>query len=412
MRPVTNRRGRTRGWLGRLGVLSLALAVMSAGGDLLAVWYLRSFRGTWTTRAASQHRRPPRGRAAVVSGRSLDGNAAPRYLAALATIRSRARKGTAKLRPMAAKGFAADPAVAERLLEEQCGEIPRIDAALRSAFCDWRLGETAKMRGGFEYFSESRLVADCLTLNAQQLESRRDWTGAAQRYLEATYFAADLGAGDVLMNMAGISVASESLSALGRLAASTRPESPALDEVLQGLAGLRDSLPSLSNGLHFESPRLATLLALQERSRIARLPGFRGFPWHALEAWRLYRDGVRLNRLLELDDEDKPVLWDSIVGALEDRSAGFREGWPYLREALPASARLRRLYDSVVVAFMLRDWHRSRGSYPTTLANLSLPAEPARFSYTQTGGGTGYKLGSSGATGGEASESTTFEAKP
>jgi hypothetical protein len=322
------------------------------------------------------------------------------------------RRATNDGRPVRAalgNGIAEDPGAALEALANQCGQLSAIREALRSAYCDWQLGDDLSEPGTFSLFRESRLAADCLALDGQRKEHEGDWAGAALSYLEEIAFAGDLGTGDLLMARAGMAVAEDGLDRLGTLAASPAGEGTDLSGASRQLEEIAQQLPSVATGFQVERLRLAAALAAEERAQLVQRSGLLRFPWRAVVAWRLSRGEALLKRLQEAINCEDAARWNQAIGDLERASNLVRQGFPYLREAWGASRRLSQRQLAVLLTFRLRDWRARNGSYPTTLSELGLPSSFSAIRYSGTDDGNGYQIWSDEPSGAEEGHRVLFE---
>ncbi|MBI3370302.1 MAG: hypothetical protein HY017_00915 [Betaproteobacteria bacterium] len=199
-------------------VLAILLLVPGVAAYFWAGQSIGRLEETWKAEAVAERAAAAKKRRPVLRGEARKGvNAVPEYEALLAKIE--ADKGAPGSLAQAANSPRAplDPGVAA-YLERHRAEVAAIREAVRADGCDWKIEWERGAEIRFPNLLVAGRLADLLIVEGHERAFAGDARGAAERYLDAARFAADIGeaAGVISVNLGG-ALSDRAYEAVGRL---------------------------------------------------------------------------------------------------------------------------------------------------------------------------------------------------
>lgn len=379
--------------LRRAAAVALAVAIAARiGSEAWGRVALAGYRSRQAPeRAAIDQQRAARERP-LVSEPALDEDAWPRYRKLIDDLRAD-REGLPSLQDLMGSGepdpFAPTPARAKAVLDSRRAEVASLREAVRCRRCVPEVIDSPSAR--IPSLLGVRHLAVLAGLEGNERAAAGDLEGAAQRYLEIVRVGGDIGDGNLIHGLVGISVEDRGLRALGRLVRSGRCSATLVDRMRRVLAELREHRTSLSACLRNERRMMAGLeqgLDLVSPEAPLILPAV--IPYRALAA-RAQQVADRISRRHEeVLAQDELEGWRRLV-AETDAEAG--NSWnPYMRiltgyTALDTSGtfslrffltarRQVALFRLVEAGLLLEDEKRLHGRYPDDASGFALPKDP------------------------------------
>lgn len=380
---------------------SAALAVAIAARIGSEVWgrvALAGYRSRQAPeRAAIDQQRAVRERP-LVSEPALDEDGWPRYRRLIADLRAD-REGLPPLQDLIGSGepdpFAPTPARAKAVLDSRRAEVASLREAVRCRHCVPDVIDSPSAR--IPSLLGIRHLAILAGLEGNERAAAGDLEGAVQRYLEIVRVGGDIGDGNVIHGLLGITVEDRGLRALGRLVRSGRCSAALVDRARRVLAELREHRTSLSacvrngrrmmagleQGLDIVSPDAPLILpavvpyralaarAQQVADRISRRHE-EVLAQDDLEGWR---------RLVAETDAEAGNSWNPFLRILTGYTALDTGGTYSLRFFLTARRQLA-LFRLVEAGLLLEDEKRLHGRYPDDASGLALPRDPLALDQT------------------------------
>ena len=201
-----------------LVVIALVLMVLGAGAYVWAGWGIARFEQAWRAEIAAERAAAADKRRPVLRGEPRPGvNAAPEYEVLIAKIYADSSATGALTQAAKAPPGPLEASVATDL-DRHRAQVAAVREAVRADRCDWKIE--------WERGAEIRLpklvpacrLADLLIIQGHERALAGDARGAAERYLEAARFAADMGeaAGLISVNF-GAAISDRAYEAVGRL---------------------------------------------------------------------------------------------------------------------------------------------------------------------------------------------------
>lgn len=338
---------------------------------------------------AANYRRP------IVVGTPLPQNAVTKYRTAFANLKTLSKDTSTQSGTLVNQGITVDLATAHSFLAAQCGEVrtPEFRDALRCTRCDWQLGSASDIVGVGALF-----LGNCLVLSGHSNGGVREWRRSAQSYVEALSFACDLGQGDFMTNLFGITVATAALRGLTQLVESAGDDTAFLQHVSRLLSDVADRLPSMSTGIRSLNAAIAAGLVVEARSSARSLNRIGVVvPGTAFAAWRLRRHESYLDKLEQAagggDVEQRVELARQVrTYAAASGSAAFEWVPTIIPEAILDEDSVALLYGSLRAAITVHEWQIQHGLFPTDVDQLPLFPRASNLKYEPIDGGKGYRI--------------------
>jgi hypothetical protein len=387
-----------------LGVAALGAAAL-AGAHALAERKLPAFWARWTEEVRRARERAAGVRVPVLRGEARDENAAPRYRALCAALEARG----VTVSEVEADPFAAVSPEVASVVSACASELMGLREAVRCSRCDWEqpYGEpwaTRRPLVGASYLGRLLVLYGHLSSQAG------DDAGAAEAYLDAARFGADLDRGGGWWELGMLA-----LECLARLVASDRSAHLPLDRIADELVRLEAALPPLMT--QFREARLDLLGRLAHVAERGGLSDELALSMRGVARW-LPERLLTVHALVALEAADRE--------AERDLERGDVESWARVHEAIhewswgesprgplpswspvvvglypdPAAWSDSRNVDLTWIAFIRAAIALERAPPPRDASRIALPIDPfhapARIGLELDGDGVGYTLSTPG----------------
>ncbi|MBI3725285.1 hypothetical protein HY251_15240, partial [bacterium] len=196
-----------------IGGVAIAAVAGTVVADRQAKARLAEYDAEWRKALAAERERSAALRLPVLSGETLDGNAAAMYRTFCSTLK-RADAGVVSSASSGPplEGPLAPPCA--KLLSDFKAVADSMRDATRCARCDWEIRYEDGLLSSSPSFHEARALALLLVLSAHEREGAGDVRGAAQDDLAACRFGVDLSHGTLIGHTMGAHAVKIALSAL------------------------------------------------------------------------------------------------------------------------------------------------------------------------------------------------------
>jgi hypothetical protein len=341
---------------------------------------------------------------AAVFEETASGNAADFYRKALDEARRMDSEVFDAVHEAATAGFQDYRAVGS--LSQKCEASALVIEGVRRRQIDWGLrdGATRLVTLG-EYMPQVRFLAECLILEGHVHAREQHWLRAAERYLVVMRFGADFGPGDLIMDLAGIGIATAGLNALAHLiVALPEEDQPYLAGVLDALSALEPSLASIDDSLRLERLRLSYGAITVARARPLFAENGIWFPFPYLKAAkRILEEDAMLREVEQIaktpGQSNRTRLGKAIMLHARPDALLPTEYFSHWIYALASAEDVRARIVTVGTAVRVELFRQKSERYPKSLAELGGITGSAELLYELADGGHGYVISSIGRDG-------------
>jgi hypothetical protein len=426
-------------------VLVLLFAAIVVGLDRWGRSKIAEYEPVWRQRIADLRAAAAARRMPVLHRAPRDENAATLEKAIME--REKARGDKANTRGLgdaaSASPYAPIGPTAAAELDARRADVDELRAALACTRCDLE----AEYEKGFEMplppLLAARNLANALVVTGHERAQAGDLAGAAERYLDAQRFGADIAQGTLIAGMIGIAISNSALGALGKLVTEAPPGAALpLDAIAGGLDALSPHLPSAPTIL--EGERLfigSTAVFLNEKSAgelltlgselssggpsvgdriFAVIVPFRAVVANAIPVYEGTMDDLIASAKITDDREARRKRHqESQARAAGSWNPIVAIGVPNLEKAIERTFETRARLEVLRLALALERRRAVEGRYPASLPDADRVVDPcagpARLSYEVLGEGNGYRISSAGENGKDdkgAGDDIVLERKP